>query len=263
MPVLNTGNIQLNYQRVGSGSPLLMVAGMASDSASWQPVIAPLSEHFELIIVDNRCAGQTLPTPVDVSRGLMVGDLCALINALSLEKVHLLGHSMGAMQCWALAAAIPNKIQALVAASAPPQVDQVRIDLFQTLARLRTNDNERDWFKLLFHFLFSSEFFADAQRVDDAASAALAYPHTQSIAAFTAQCNALPSFLEPLDLSGIHFPCLTLTGQNDKLFSPEMMRQSYTSMPHVEQQVIDNAAHSVHWENPADFASCVLAFLKK
>ncbi len=261
MPFLESENLHLHYERHGQGEPLLLVAGMASDSASWQPLVAPLSKQYELIMVDNRCAGRTIATPLETSRELMVNDLQRLIDDLALDNIHLLGHSMGAMQCWALASVIPNKIKTLIAMSAPPTVDPVRIDLFNTLARLRDDSNEADWFRLLFHFLFSPNFFKHPENVDFAIAAALAYPNRQSQEAFAVQCKALPTFLPIIDTSKVSARVLALTGANDMLFTPSAFKSIYDAMPFVEQKIIANAAHSVHWENPDDVVKCVLQFI--
>jgi len=126
---------------------------------------------------------------------------------------------MGALISWAVAAHAPERINAVVAASAPFTVDQTRIELFTTLARLRTDDNEADWFRLLFHFLFSPTFFEQPNAIDDAVNASIGYEHKQPRAAFLQQCQALPGYLKPIDLPDkLPFPCLALTGANDKLF---------------------------------------------
>ncbi len=241
---------------------MLLLAGIASDSASWKPILHALTNTSTVYTMDNRCAGQTRPLTIDTSRDLMVQDVVALLDACDLDKVTLIGHSMGALISWAVAACVPDRINAVVAASAPFTVDPTRIELFNTLARLRTEDNEADWFRLLFHFLFSPRFFEDANAIDDAVTAALAYEHKQKRSAFLQQCKALPSYLEPIGLpKTLPFKCMALTGANDKLFTPEDMRTKYASHPEISLSVIENAAHSVHWENPEAFVSVVQTFL--
>ncbi|HYT96285.1 MAG TPA: alpha/beta fold hydrolase, partial [Casimicrobiaceae bacterium] len=51
----------LYYECVGDGPPLLLIAGLASDSLSWQPIVADLAAHYRVIAVDNRGAGRTTP----------------------------------------------------------------------------------------------------------------------------------------------------------------------------------------------------------
>lgn len=262
MPTIDNAGAKLHFERVGQGQPVLLLAGMASDGASWNPIITELSKQADIICLDNRCAGQTQPMPVSTSRTLMVDDVIALLDALNIEKVSLIGHSMGALVAWAVAASAPDRINAVVAASAPFTVDPARVDLFNTLARLRTADNEADWFRVLFQFLFSAHFFAEEDYVKSAVDAAMLYPFRQSREAFAQQCAALPSFLEPIKLpKQWPFKALALTGANDKLFTPADLHRIYADYPQVSRVVIEDAAHSVHWENTGDFIDAVNAFL--
>lgn len=263
MPILSTRGVDLHYQHTGHGLPILLLAGIASDSASWNPVLPALASFATVYTLDNRCAGQTRPLTIDTSRDLVVQDVLALLDACQLDKITLIGHSMGALNSWAVAAVAPDRINAVVAASAPFTVDQARIELFNTLAKLRTDDNEADWFRLLFHFLFSPTFFEHASSIDDAVKAVLAYEHKQTRSAFLQQCKALTSYLEPVALPNtLPFASMALTGANDKLFTPEDMRAKYATHPQVRLSVIENAAHSVHWENPDAFVSEVRTFLE-
>ncbi len=262
MPTLSCRGVDLHYQQTGQGPAILLLAGIASDSASWNPVLPALAEFATVYTIDNRCAGQTRPLAIDTSRDLIVQDVIALLDTCQLDKVTLIGHSMGALNSWAVAADVPDRINAVVAASAPFTVDPTRIELFNTLARLRTDDNEADWFRLLFHFLFSPAFFENANAIDDAVEAALAYKHKQPRSAFLQQCAALTSYLEPIALpTTLPFACMALTGANDKMFTPEDMRAKYATHPEIKLSVIENAAHSVHWENPEAFVNAVQTFL--
>jgi len=262
MPHLSRPGIDHYFDSVGHGQPVLLLAGLASDSASWNPVVAKLSESANIIRMDNRCAGQSRPSIIDTSRALMVDDVLALLDSLGIDKVTLVGHSMGALIAWAVAAKAPERIKALVAVSAPFTVDPARVDLFNTLARLRTQANEADWFRLLFQFLFSARFFDNEAQVISAIDASMAYPHKQSHDAFAAQCAALPSYLAPIHLpTKLPFDALALTGANDKLFTPNDLHQSYANHPEVTLKVIDDAAHSVHWENAEGFVEVVSDFL--
>jgi len=63
----------------------------------WQPVMLALPEAYRPLAIDLRGFGDTDPEPVDATRGLRdyADDLAAVIDALDLESVHLIGWSMG------------------------------------------------------------------------------------------------------------------------------------------------------------------------
>lgn len=79
------------------GHPVLFVHGNVSSSLFWQPTMLALPEGYRPLAVDLRGFGETDPEPVDATRGLgdYADDLAAVIEALGLTSVHLVGWSMG------------------------------------------------------------------------------------------------------------------------------------------------------------------------
>ena len=80
-----------------TGQPVLFVHGNVSSSLFWQPVMLALPDGYRPLAVDLRGFGDTDQEPVDATRGLgdYADDLAALIEALGLGPVHLVGWSMG------------------------------------------------------------------------------------------------------------------------------------------------------------------------
>jgi pimeloyl-ACP methyl ester carboxylesterase len=80
-----------------AGQPVLFVHGNVSSSLFWQPTMLALPSRFRPLAVDLRGFGETDPEPVNAARGLgdYADDLAALIEALDLPSVHLVGWSMG------------------------------------------------------------------------------------------------------------------------------------------------------------------------
>jgi pimeloyl-ACP methyl ester carboxylesterase len=80
-----------------TGQPVLFVHGNVSSSLFWQPAMRALPQGYRPLAVDLRGFGDTDPGPVDATRGLggYADDLAAVIEALGLTSVHLVGWSMG------------------------------------------------------------------------------------------------------------------------------------------------------------------------
>jgi pimeloyl-ACP methyl ester carboxylesterase len=80
-----------------TGDPVLFVHGNVSSSLFWQPTMLALPDGYRPLAVDLRGFGETDPEPVDATRGLgdYADDLAAVIEALRLTSVHLVGWSMG------------------------------------------------------------------------------------------------------------------------------------------------------------------------
>lgn len=80
-----------------TGTPVLFVHGNVSSSLFWQETMLALPRSFRPLALDLRGFGDTDPEPVDATRGLadFADDLAALVSALELTPVHLVGWSMG------------------------------------------------------------------------------------------------------------------------------------------------------------------------
>lgn len=262
MPTIEANGLAIHYERQGEGPTLMLIAGMASDVASWTPVIEQLAARYDVVAFDNRCAGRTLPSPAPVSRDLMVADCVAVMDMLDIAAAHVLGHSLGAMVGLNLAARHPDRVTSLVAAAAGPAVLPMRLSLFEDLAAIYETDGVPVdlWFRLLFPWLFRPAFFDDRAAVEAASRMAADYPHRQSAAAFRAQVAGLADFLAPPDLGRIACPVLALAAEHDLLFAASGIAAKFSGLRRLSSAVVSDAGHSLHWDNPAGFVDAVTAF---
>ena len=89
---------QLYYEVHGDGPPLLLVMGIGYDSSLWTLAQVPaLSTQFQVVLVDNRDAGRSSRASHPYRIADMADDLAGLLDALGIQRSHLLGLSMGGM----------------------------------------------------------------------------------------------------------------------------------------------------------------------
>ena len=196
MPSLTRPDITLHYEIDGSGPPVLLLAGMLSDSASWGPLVAPLvAAGYQVIRPDNRTTGRTTPWDAEVSVQHMAQDAVALFDTLNIAGAHVIGHSMGGLMAMELAGLFgSDRVASLsILASAPVRVPRT-MAVFDTLREIRENTNgETLWLKALYPWVFQPTFFTAPENTDMAIAAAQAYPHAQSLPAMAHQIEALRS----------------------------------------------------------------------
>lgn len=155
MPDLALPDVTLHYEVSGNGPPLLMIAGFMSDSASWAPLISLLEPHFTLIRPDNRTCGHTVPWDAPAGIVPWVSDLVALMNHLGHTRFHVLGHSLGGIIGWALAARAPDAVASLMMMGSSPQPAPRNFQLFSSLIAIRRSNAPLDtWLRVLFPWLF-------------------------------------------------------------------------------------------------------------
>lgn len=262
MPVLNADDVELHYKTAGNGPPLLLIPGLASDHASWGPVAPLLSKEFTMITPDNRGAGQT-KTSGPVAIEAMARDYIALLDHLEIERAHVLGHSMGGVIAMALTHMAPDRVDKLILAASCAERPARAISVVDTILALReAGVADELWLRSFFHWLFRPDFFNNKNAVDASIALAIAYPHAQSADDMRRQIDAIRAY----DSSGlpakIGNDMLILTGEQDLMFAPADVAESFADARHAEHRMLAGAAHSLHWDRPADFARNVIAFLR-
>ena len=263
MLMLNDANLYYEVHGV-DGPPLLLVAGLASDVSSWQTVLPVLSEHFRVIIVDNRGIGRSLPEDAPVSVDLMADDCAALIDHLGYGPVHVLGHSMGGFTALSLAARYPDRVKKLVLAATGEKSSSRNTLLFSDLADLYEREEDpAGFFRTVFYWIFSPAFFEDEGTVKGAVEFALSYPFPQAPVSFRNQVNAIAAFDGRNLAVSVSAPTLVLSAAEDLLFASSAGRELAEKLPRGKYLSVEGAAHSIHAEKPKEFAEAVVSFLKE
>lgn len=86
--------MKLHYREMGEGQPMVILHGLFGFSDNWQTHAKKLAEYYRVILVDLRNHGHSEWTE-DFSYSLMAEDVKELCDDLGLNKIILLGHSMG------------------------------------------------------------------------------------------------------------------------------------------------------------------------
>jgi pimeloyl-ACP methyl ester carboxylesterase len=117
MPTLRANGLDIAYETVGSGPPLILLHGAStSGRATWAGQLPALAERFTLYLPDARGHGGTRWDAADgFEAGWLVDDLEAFADALGLGTFHLAAYSMGAMTALAFAVRQPGRLTTLVA----------------------------------------------------------------------------------------------------------------------------------------------------
>lgn len=121
MPQVQINGTALEYSENGSGEPLVLVHGSASDRRTWRLQTAAFAQAYRVIGFSRRYHWPNAPTAdcADYTMARHVDDLLALLRTLDAAPAHLVGHSYGAFLCLLLALREPALVRSLVLAEAP------------------------------------------------------------------------------------------------------------------------------------------------
>ena len=110
MPKVRANAITINYDRQGTGEPLILIPYLAADYACYAFQVAEYAKHFTCISVDLRGAGETDKPEGTYTTELFADDVAAFMQALGIQHAHVAGLSLGAATGMWLAAKYPDKV---------------------------------------------------------------------------------------------------------------------------------------------------------
>jgi esterase len=237
--------VRLAYHEWGEGEPLLALHGHFGRGRVWAPLAEALP-GWRVVAPDQRGHGRTGHAR-DYGREAYVADAAHLIEALGLAPAVVLGHSLGGVNAYQLAARRPELVRAVIVEDAPAEFG-VRPDLdlwdgrrFATLGELRAAvphpvlwesavEDEEGW-----GFRFDPAEINESRRL-------LAGDHWADW------------------LAGEH-PVLLLHGLESDTLPTAMAREMAARRPNTRLVEFPGAGHAIHDDDPEGFALAVASFL--
>ncbi len=117
MPVVQANGIDIYYERGGDGPPLLFISGSGGDLRKKPNQFdSALASEFELLCYDQRGLGQTTKPPGAYTMADYADDASALLYALDIDRIPVIGVSFGGMVAQEFALRHADRVQALVLA---------------------------------------------------------------------------------------------------------------------------------------------------
>jgi pimeloyl-ACP methyl ester carboxylesterase len=111
---VRVGDITLNVYKGGQGDPVLLLHGYAQSALMWAPLMKQLKNKFTVIVPDIRGAGFSDAPESGYDKVTMAEDIVKLLEHYHISKARVVGHDIGLMVSYALAARYPDFVEKLV-----------------------------------------------------------------------------------------------------------------------------------------------------
>ena len=144
--LIEANGLQFYVRDEGSGTPVILLHGFPDTGDLWRKQVPALVQQgFRAIVPDMRGRGRSSkPDAVsDYRLSSIVRDVTGILDALRIQRAHVVGHDWGAGVAWLVAALAPERVDRLVAISvgAPGAAARPTLEAFQ-----------KGWYRLLFLF---------------------------------------------------------------------------------------------------------------
>ena len=262
MPKVRVGDISMYYVEAGQGEPLVLIMGLGADHLAWGFQFPAFAERYRVIAFDNRGAGQTDAPDHPYTTRMMAEDTVGLMDALGIERAHVLGASMGGMIAQEIALGFPGRVRSLQLHCTLGRPDgylraQVEVGRIQRRAL-----NREEAMRAGYLWLFAPVTYDERPEfVEMILQNALANPYPMSLTGFLRQCDAVQTH-DALDrVAALRPPTLISVADQDILVPPRFSRALAERIHGAQFRLIENAAHGYFWERPEEFNQMCLKFL--
>jgi pimeloyl-ACP methyl ester carboxylesterase len=108
------GDIAVAVQEYGDGEPLLVINGTSQSLGFWAETAPIWASHYRVITYDLRGMGGSERGSVPISVASLAADALGLLEALQVDRAHVLGYSLGSAVAQEVALSAPDRVASLV-----------------------------------------------------------------------------------------------------------------------------------------------------
>jgi pimeloyl-ACP methyl ester carboxylesterase len=263
---------RVSYRRGGSGPVLLLLHGITNSSATWEGVAPSLCEQFTVIAPDLLGHGESATPRGDYSLGAHAAGVRDLLGALGIDRVTVVGHSLGGGIAMQFVYQFPERSERLVLVSSGGLGREVHL-----LLRAATLPGAEYVLPAL-----TSAGLLDAGRragellrrlrlapAGDLAILARGFASLDNTGSRQAFLHTVRAVIEPsgqrvsaqdrLHLAAL-LPSLIVWGENDSIIPVEHGVAAHEAMPGSRFEVFPGAGHMPHDADPERFAALLTEF---
>lgn len=259
---LTLPDASLFYTVAGTGDPLLLIHGNFNDHQIWEEQ-ASLAAHYQVICPDLRGYGQSSTPTKPFS---YVEDLKSLIDSLHLNKVTLIGSSLGGSISLDFAIAYPNLVKALVLVA--PAVSGNAYPASMTWNGIKNYllirfKGKKEAIETFIMNPFWQYFFPDPTKQQAYARVLRNVRNPNNFCRVSPRHMTVNKPYAKSRLSGIRIPTLIIISDHDHPHNIETANLLHREIKDSSKIVIPDCGHLPFVEKPQQFNSLVLQFLQQ
>lgn len=239
-----------NYSFVGQGeNALVFIHGVGLNKKVWQPQVDQFVDRYQILVYDMLGHGNSHRPNATVTLDDYVAQLADLLDALKLQPVTLIGHSMGALVAVAFALTHPEKVERLVPMNIVYQRNLAKREAVVARAEKVLLDGAITGIDGTLARWFSDKTdpisLAKVKQIGEWMGQVDPVGYGRTYKLFATSDDAFTGRLGELSM-----PVLYLTGENDPNSTPAMSQQMAAETPNGRVSVVIGEAHMMAYINP-------------
>lgn len=265
MPTVQANGITIYYESTGQGEPLILIPYLAADQACYAFQVGDYAKHFTCISVDLRGAGQSDKPAGPYSTELFAEDVAAFMQAMKIDRAHVMGLSLGAAVGMHLAAKHPEKVKSLSLHSSWPKTDpflKTAVEGWQVIAKGLGSVPEMVILGI-FPWCFTPTLYASKPDYIKSLADFVRSRPEQPLEAFMLASGAVINHDAASALGRIKAPTQITFGRFDMVTSTRFADELHGHIKGSELHVFEDCSHAPIYENVPAFNERTLAFLAK
>jgi pimeloyl-ACP methyl ester carboxylesterase len=256
-------DIEIAYKEFGSGPPLVLVMGYAGTMDMWDTrVLGEFARQYRVIVFDNRGMGRSTSSEKEYTIRLFADDTAGFMDALGIEKAHVLAWSMGSDIALMLAHEHPGKVDKLVLYAADPGGNEsIPMDPEVEKQLLDTSGTDRERGMRMLPLLFPADWMAahpDPREYFPHVTESSSPAHIARQGAAMGARTGVSAWLGTLTQ-----PVLLIVGDRDILAPPGNSFYIGERIPSAWVVQVRGAGHGLMYQYPDEFTAIVRTFLDR
>ena len=239
--VVDVNGIRLLVEVTGAGEPVLVMHGGLLSHQSMEAYVKGLGEDHLVIAPDSRGHGRSSGAGGEIDYQVMTADMLTLLDALGVDKAHVIGWSDGGIVGLIMAAEHPERVRSLVAMGANISSDGLTEGVREFVAGWTVDQ--------------VNEEVAAAYR-GNAVEPELWPVFFESMRRLWLEAP----ILEPAQLADIEAPTLLILGDHDEI-APDHVRLMFDGIEGAQLFVVPGTSHFAPVEKPTLIVEVIRAFL--
>jgi len=256
--IADSQGVRIAYDVHGDGEPLVLIMGLGYGRWGWKPVVEPLAARYRVITFDNRGYGDSDAPPGPYTAGQLAADTLAVLDAVGVDRAHVVGASLGGAVAQELALRHGGRIEKLVlmaTMSGASNMHPIPAPTMALMAEAPTLDPAVAIRRFVENAL---EPEPDAALVDRIVALRVAKPPDP--AGWAAQAAIWGTFDAWEELPRIEAPTLVVQGEGDVVVDPRNAALLAERIPGAELRMLPGG-HLFFWNHPGALVSTLTEFL--